>query len=248
MNTKQKCCCSVFDKSSRKKGRVCRANVWNEFGGKKYCYSHAKKILGESAIILQKHQRAHHCRQILNNIYLKLPLDIQRIIDKYVNEEIYFKRENNIIIKIMHKRLVDIEELISYYNLNSNVPDQLPLTTLSINYSHDIISILTILINNWNNIHLLYNSYLMPHFLVKLFILAKHNIWGTTVWNGLSIKNLTNYLSYISDISPYLHEKNLDFVTIYFAKLEEYYHLFVNTFNYQRTSMTTYRLDFIYRF
>lgn len=258
MSTKQKCCCKVFDKLSNKKGRVCKANVWKEFGGKKYCYSHAKKILDESAIILQKHQRANHCRKIINNIYKKLPSDTQRIIDKYINKEIYIKRQNNIIIKIMHKRFFDIEkkifkiDSINHIDFINNPTTDIKITELYYKISKEIISLLTLIINNWDNIHLLNsyqihgpNSTQMQDFLVKFFLLAKNGIWGTTIWNGKSLEYLTDYLSYICDISLVHQEKNFEFAHIYFTKLSDYWNLFVNTFDYQRTSMYGYRLEFL---
>jgi hypothetical protein len=116
MANKQKCCCKVFDKLPSRKSRLCRASVWKQFGGKNYCYSHAKKILAESAIVIQKHQRGSRSREIINNIYIKLPTEIQRIIDKYINEELQIKRQINIINKIIFNRFNIIDKQVREIN------------------------------------------------------------------------------------------------------------------------------------
>lgn len=249
MTNKQKCCCKVFDKLPSRKSRVCRANVWNEFGGKKYCYSHAKKILAESAIVIQKHQRGSRSREIMNNIYIKLPTEIQRIIDKYINEELQIKRQINIINKIIFNRFNIIDKQVSEINYRQHHPEYVSEVDWFMKYfkiCKNITSIITILNNNWHYIHLIYQSQLNESFLVKLFTLSRHGIWGTTIWNGISLEGLTNYINAVTESStPYMVES---FSSLYYILLNQYWNLFVNTFQFTRLSTITYRLSILHMY
>ena len=248
MANKQKCCCKVFDKLPSRKSRVCRASVWNEFGGKKYCYSHAKKILAESATIIQKHQRGSRSREIINNIYIKLPTEIQRIIDKYINEELQIKRQINIINNIIYDRFSIIDKQVNEINYRHHHPvdDNTDWFMKYFKICKNITSILNILNNNWQYIHLIYQSQLNEPFLVKLFTLARHGIWGTTIWNGISLEGLNNYINAVTESStPHMFES---FSSLYFMLLNQYWNLFVNTFQFTRLSTITYRLSILHMY
>ena len=242
MANKQKCSCKVFDKLLSRKSRVCRASVWKPFGGKNYCYSHAKKILAESAIIIQKHQRGSRNREIMNNIYIKLPSEIQRIIDKYINKELQIKREIYVINKIIFNRFKVIEnqinESINTYINDENISDWF---IKYFNICKNITSIVSILNNNWQYIHLIYLSEFNEPFLVKLFTLCRHGIWGTTIWNGASLQGLINYI-HAAETSSSLDTLE-SFRSNYFMALNKYWDLFVNTFQYTRLSTIRYRLS-----
>ena len=249
MANKQKCCCKVFDKLPSRKSRVCRASVWKQFGGKNYCYSHAKKILAKSAIVIQKQQRGSRSREIINNIYIKLPTEIQRIIDKYINEELQIKRQINIINKIIFNRFNIIDKQVREINYRQYHPEFLDDTDWFMKYfkiCKNISSILNILNNNWHYIHLIYQSDFNEPFLVKLFTLARHGIWGTTIWNGISLEGLTNYINAVTETStPHMFES---FSSLYFMLLNQYWNLFVNTFQFTRLSTITYRLSILHMY
>jgi hypothetical protein len=227
-----------IDKLPSRKSRLCRASVWKQFGGKNYCYSHAKKILAESAIVIQKHQRGSRSREIINNIYIKLPTEIQRIIDKYINEELQIKRQINIINKIIFNRFNIIDKQVREINYRQFMK--------YFKICKNITSIITILNNNWHYIHLIYQSQLNEPFLVKLFTLSRHGIWGTTIWNGISLEGLTNYINAVTESStPHMYES---FSSLYFILLNQYWNLFVNTFQFTRLSTITYRLSILHMY
>jgi hypothetical protein len=248
MTNKQKCCCKVFDKLPSRKLRVCRANVWNEFGGKKYCYSHAKKFLAESATIIQKYKRGCRSRQIINNIYINLPTEIQRIIDKYINEELQIKKQINIINKIIFNRFKKIDNQVCeiHHRHHHPVDDNTDWFMKYFKICKNISGILNILTNNWHYIHLIYQSQLNEPFLVKLFTLARHGIWGTTIWNGISLEGLTNYINAVTESStPHMFES---FTSNYFEELSIYWNLFVNTFQFTRLSTIHYKLSILHMY
>ena len=245
MNCKEKCCCKVFNKPASKKPKVCRGNVWKEFGGKKYCYSHAKKIFTESVNIIQKYQRGFRIRKIMNNIYIKLPIEIQRNIDKYINQDLQIKKQIDIINKIIFNRFSIIENQIIETNYNNIevVPgtENIDWFMKYYNICKNITSILNIINNNWNNINLIFEYKFNEPFLVKLFTLTRHGIWGTTVWNGTSLSHLINYI--------YIEGENLSqnsFESLssnYFEALNNYFYLFANTFKLTRNTLTDYSLS-----
>ncbi len=238
MSRKAKCTCIVHDNFSfGRRGRLCKGKVWNNIGGKSYCYIHAKKKFTESVITIQKYQRGKRSRQLLNNIYIRLPIEIQCIIDNYVNKEINIKRQINIINKIIQNRFISIEHTIieirnrEHLIIEGNL--DLDWSMLYNKLTKDLISILSIINNNWKNINLIINYELNKYFLIKLFTLAKYDIWENTFWNNISLQGLTNYLSIESqDIE--LRENAAQ----YFILLTQYWSLFVFTFNIKRNQIT----------
>jgi hypothetical protein len=73
------------------------------------------------AIIIQKYYRAYKNKKILNNIYLKLPDDLQRKIVFHIREEYYYNKYKKSIINIIDNRLkvsrIDIQDQFSYNRL-----------------------------------------------------------------------------------------------------------------------------------
>lgn len=74
------------------------------------------------SIYIQKCWRGYRARCIVNNIYINLPYDIQRIIKYKVNYNLYIDKYNNSVLKIVNNRVTILNELlenICIYDLNT---------------------------------------------------------------------------------------------------------------------------------
>jgi predicted small metal-binding protein len=74
--------------------------------------------MNDYVIIIQKYYRAYKNKKVLNNIYLKLPDDLQRKIVFHMREEYNYNKYKKAIINIIDNRLKisknDIEKYFSY--------------------------------------------------------------------------------------------------------------------------------------
>ena len=73
-------------------------------------YSHYKT---DYALIIQRYYKGYKIRKLLNNIYKKLPCDIQKIIAKYVKEPHSYRKYINTIGNIVEKKIVKEINLIN---------------------------------------------------------------------------------------------------------------------------------------
>lgn len=87
---------------------------------KNICINHAKLLYNKYAIYIQKIYRRYKCNKYLNNIYKKLPEDLQNIIKYNINKKLYIDKENRNISKIIYKKSDDI---IYNYILNKKKID-----------------------------------------------------------------------------------------------------------------------------
>ena len=104
-----------------------------------YSFSYYK---AKYALTIQRYYKGYKIRKILNNIYKKLPCDIQKIIISHIREKYYYKKYINTIGNIVEKKIVSKINLIEYI--------------LHKNYSTDIAKMRDIFIyfcNNSKNIY-----------------------------------------------------------------------------------------------
>lgn len=73
-----------------------------------YCKNHCTFIFNKNIIKIQKIYRGYYIRKKLKKIYYKLPEDLQKKILFFVNENIYIKKYNNVIRKIINKKTYNI--------------------------------------------------------------------------------------------------------------------------------------------
>ena len=87
--------------------KVCAHKSKNSYiiDNKRYCFQHYRYYMTYYTLIIQKHYRGHKQRNILNNIYKKLPDDIQYKIVKFIRSDIYYKKYINTLGKILEKKL-----------------------------------------------------------------------------------------------------------------------------------------------
>jgi hypothetical protein len=84
-----------------------------------YCGNHAKIHYSEQIVIIQKIYRGHKVRRILNNIYFKLPRDIQTHILSF-NCGKAIESEKNNTIKILHIIKQATHKINDFHNLSNN--------------------------------------------------------------------------------------------------------------------------------
>ena len=109
----------VLDKTTKRIRKCKNKKCFNEL-----CTIHYKKLINEKTLLIQSIFRGNKIRSKLNNILVKLPDDIQRIIIKNVREDHYNTKRNNVIEKIINNRLVKLlnpgTDFIYYYNNQSS--------------------------------------------------------------------------------------------------------------------------------
>jgi len=199
----QKCCCKVINNGT-KKTRICKGSVYIILNNKKYCWIHAKKSFGKFIVLIQKVYRSMIARKKIKNIYYNLPEDIKKLILFYVRIDIYYIKYKKICQSIIQKKINYIDNILNQIGQNFN----LILIDDNIKEEQFIIYLLNIynlFINNWNIINF---EYINDDNLIKLYILACCNIWGTTTWNGIGLSNIINTI-YIENYNLYNNFVNL---------------------------------------
>lgn len=89
----------------------------NYFIGKKFCNFHYNYYTNKNATIIQKFYKSYKCKRYVNNIYKKLPLDIQNIINYKIREQHYIDKYHNVIKNIIITKMI---KFIDYMNKNIN--------------------------------------------------------------------------------------------------------------------------------
>lgn len=107
--------CQFINKTN---GLVCKNKSSVFLTNKRCCGFHYKYYMNDYVIIIQKYYRAYKNKKVLNNIYLKLPDDLQRKIVFHMREEYNYNKYKKAIINIIDNRLKisknDIEKYFSY--------------------------------------------------------------------------------------------------------------------------------------
>jgi hypothetical protein len=183
---KNKCQCSILYKS---KYRKCKGNVYFIYNNQYYCWNHSIKLFSKKIIKIQSLFRGRQCRKKINNLFIKLPKDIQNIVCYYIRQEHYYNKYITLCNNIINNKIHEIDKLIleppdGWIDHGSNLIILNEYNTLSI--IHNIINIYNIMINNWNNINF---NIIKEKYLIILFNFSKLLLWGTTVWNSISLYN-----------------------------------------------------------
>ncbi len=151
-----------------------------------YCSNHAKIQYNPQIIIIQKIYRGYKVRRILNNIYLKLPRDLQAHILSFNTIKINMSKKNN-TIKIAHIISQATHKINDLHNLSTNK------ITL-----HEINDILVILIkynkyidSKWFN----YYKYYFNNIYSILLMLCEEHVLPYTFTHLISIINNDIYES-----------------------------------------------------
>lgn len=234
MPTKKKCSCKVKINNSNKT-RCCKANVYGNFGGNNFCFIHAQKILSDQAIFIQKIQRGRRCRELLEKIYKKVPFEIQNIISEYLKEEYYIEKANKSFLQILTKKFLHISNIIQklFYQADEDDLNQSPDGTNNwyVYLIDKLTNIINICLKNWKFVsELKHNDTLIDNYLIKLYILSYHKIWGLTVWNGNSLSGLFSYL----ENNTHILGSNPKILENLYTRMYSYKNIFNWTFKYIR--------------
>jgi len=233
MPTKNKCSCKVIINNYSNKTRCCKGNVYGNFAGKNFCFVHAQKILSDKVIYIQKIQRGRRCRQLVENIYKKVPSEIQGLISEYLKREYYIEKASKTFLKILKNKFDHISTIIykiSYDDLNdtdifiaSNGTDNLYLYLIE-----KLLNIINICLKNWKIVS--ESNPLIENYLMKLYIMSCHKIWGFTIWNGYNLIQLFDYL----ENNVHHLEPNKKILEKYYKRTYSYKNIFNWTFKYNR--------------
>ena len=79
-------------------GKICKNSIFNELSSPK-CYIHYKQKYTISSITISRYYRGHRARRYINNIYKKLPKDIQNKILFIIREPLLLQKHTHSIIK-----------------------------------------------------------------------------------------------------------------------------------------------------
>ena len=101
-------CEIVIDNKKLLKNFLCKNHAKFFINSKNICITHSKLLYNKYAIYIQKVYRRYKCNKYLNNIYKKLPEDLQILIKYNINKNLYIDKENKIISKIIYKKCDDI--------------------------------------------------------------------------------------------------------------------------------------------
>lgn len=123
---------------------ICKNKIYefNIFNNKKYCTFHYNYYTNYYVTIIQKIYRSYKCRKTINNIYIKLPSDLQNKIINYMRENYYYEKYIKILENIVSKKLInemnhilDILNYTKFYNPISVIALENYITTLN-NYKN----------------------------------------------------------------------------------------------------------------
>ena len=75
--------------------KICKNKMRNPFyiNKKPICAFHYSYYKTEYALTIQRYYKGYKIRKLLNNVYKKLPCDIQKIIVKFVREPHYYYKK-----------------------------------------------------------------------------------------------------------------------------------------------------------
>tara|TARA_Y100000389_G_scaffold69101_1_gene65713 strand:+ start:4574 stop:5248 length:675 start_codon:yes stop_codon:yes gene_type:complete len=157
--------CSCLTRNNRK----CRLSSIFNINSQRFCKIHAKIKYNDNAILIQKTYRGYKTRNKVNIIMKRVPDDIRNIISYYMREDLYYKKYNDSIEKIITKKTISLlgpleintaETLIDYLiQSRSNFNDY--NLYYKLNYYKDI--------SHLYKLYLKYYPILYNEYLAKLF-------------------------------------------------------------------------------
>lgn len=109
------CCKYVTDKNT-KRTRKCHTHIYSIFKNKPYCWNHFNQLYKTYAIKIQASYRSYRKRCIINNIYNKLPDELQYKICYYIHENKYIKKHNDAVKKIIERNM----RYFNFYNFDED--------------------------------------------------------------------------------------------------------------------------------
>ena len=177
-----------------------------------YCFNHASLLYNKPVLYIQKIYKGYKTRKYYNNIFKKLPKDIQIIIINYINKEHYKKKYLNTISRIVCNKSLDLH---NYINSDKK---------LSVDYIY--------------NCYYLYTKYhkIIPiNYLKHLYVLSHSIISFCNIILHMTNNNMDSYLIYekinvsnlsVDNILNLIHAVN-KYANLYSLKYEIYNHIYL---------------------
>ena len=207
----------TFNKSTRcqcstKYGYVCKIKNKNLYviNNKYYCRIHFNYNFVKFIIIIQKYWRSYYCRTKVNNIYKKLPYDLQQNILWYMKKHYYYINLTQSINEILKKRTEELHRISTLHD--RHLIKSLRNTSLYMIYLEDIflkkiyLNVITneslifstcILYNKyryWDNIKYDTLENTLDNILVLIEVIIDNNICSNNHNNRIVLNNLKNIL------------------------------------------------------
>ena len=177
---------NTFSKPSRcqsitQAGTICRVKKCTlyKINGKYHCRIHFNYNYVKYILIIQSYWRSYYSRRKLNNIFKKLPCDIQRIVQWYINKDEYYLGLTDSINQILRKRATKI-------NTISTLPSRYIDTPLNV-YNRFVLSIMIY------EQHIdLYNIDIIKHYEYIISTCRLYNKYK--YWDNVKVNTIFNVL------------------------------------------------------
>ena len=117
-NKKKRCQCINLTTNLVCKNKSTNINIFNK---KRYCTFHYNFYKNYFVTIIQKLYKGYKTRRVYNNIFIKLPYDLQGKIVNYMREKYYYQKYlktiNNIVSKKISNQNLYFLDIINYTRL-----------------------------------------------------------------------------------------------------------------------------------
>lgn len=102
--------------------KICKHRTTNIFNikNKYYCYQHANIYSIYYITYIQKIYRAYKNRNLIKNIYINLPDDIQKKIIFYIRQDHHYKKYKDKLFHILYKKINYYNDNLTYSNIYFN--------------------------------------------------------------------------------------------------------------------------------
>lgn len=184
-----KCSCQVNILGSNR-FRSCKRSVYININNKIYCWSHAAKFLGKTAIIIQSKSRSMICRRKVKNLYINLPDEIKNIVLFYLRQDYHYKKYKKLCSIIISKKIEKFSSIVEISNIIQNQISVLSPYETKVDFIKYLSNIYNLFLNNWENINFDIINDLDN--LIKLYMFCDKYIWGKTIWNGINLTSIIN--------------------------------------------------------
>ena len=182
----------------------------NYFIEKKICNFHYNYYRNKYANIIQKFYKSYKCRRYINNIYIKLPLDIQNVINYKIREQHYINRYHNVIKNIIITKII---KFIDYMDNNINL--------YNYNINNEYMNFIMFIFNNYKYIEKNYYLYSKYKIILIHKSLNDYNIFKTSL-NIYNRKILTALKYYEQNIFNAYSSHVFDIVSALSYRLNNY--------------------------
>lgn len=115
VSTSKRCQCRNISNNLICKNKSLNTIIFNNI---RHCNFHFQYYAYKFALTIQRYYRGYKQRKLLNNIYRRLPDDIQRKIIYFVRQDHYYKRYTETLSKILRKKLFKQPCFRYYYNID----------------------------------------------------------------------------------------------------------------------------------